>query len=86
MHARGVPDLNPTVALKPTWPSSWHKSGEFRGNYGHESGRDPGTDVEYAQLMRRAYAACVSYVDAQVGRVFEELQRLGLDDNTIVVV
>lgn len=85
-HARGVPDLNPTVALKPTWPSSWHKSGEFRGNYGHESGRDPETDAEYAQLVRRAYAACVSYVDAQVGRVFEELQRLGLDDDTIVVV
>jgi iduronate 2-sulfatase len=86
MHGRGVPDLNPTVAMKPSWPSSWHKSGEFRGNYGHQSGRDPETDAEYAQLMRRAYAACVSYMDAQVGRVIEELKRLGIDDNTIVVV
>jgi iduronate 2-sulfatase len=86
MHAQGVPALNPTVAMKPAWPSGWHKSGEFRGNYGHESGRDPETDAEYAQLMRRAYAACVSYMDAQVGRVLEELQRLGLNDNTIVVL
>jgi iduronate 2-sulfatase len=86
LHAQGVPTLNPSVASKPDWPSSWHKSGEFRGNYGHESGRDPETDAEYAQLMRRSYAACVSYMDAQVGRVLDELQRLGLGDNTIVVV
>ena len=34
----------------------------------------------------QAYYACVSYVDAQVGRVLAELDRLGLADNTIVVL
>lgn len=34
----------------------------------------------------QAYYACVSYVDAQVGRVLAELTRLGLDDNTVVVL
>ena len=80
-----IPPLAPAVAAKPTWPSTWHSSGEFRGNYGH-GGRDPATDADYARLLRQAYAGCVSYVDAQVGRVLDGLQKLGLAENTIVVV
>jgi uncharacterized sulfatase len=33
----------------------------------------------------QAYYACVSFIDAQVGRLLEALERLGLDDNTIVI-
>ncbi|MFK5924723.1 MAG: sulfatase [Verrucomicrobiota bacterium] len=36
--------------------------------------------------LTRGYAACVTYVDAQVGRVLDELDRLGLRDSTIVVL
>jgi iduronate 2-sulfatase len=86
LHAAGIPDLKAEAAMKPSWPSGWHNSGELRGNYGHVDGRDPSKDAEYARLLRRAYAASVSYMDAQVGRVLAELQRLGLADNTIVVV
>jgi len=86
LHATGVPDLSPEASGKPSWPSGWHKSGEFRGNYGHANGLDPNTDQDYARLLRRAYAASVSYMDAQLGRVLDELHRLGLDDSTIVVV
>ncbi len=32
------------------------------------------------------YYACVSYTDAQVGRVIDELERLGLRDDTIIVL
>lgn len=32
------------------------------------------------------YYACVSFVDAQIGKVMAELKRLGLDKNTIVVL
>ncbi|MFO1447818.1 MAG: sulfatase [Opitutaceae bacterium] len=35
--------------------------------------------------LHRGYLACVSYVDAQVGRVMSELERLHLLENTIVV-
>lgn len=36
--------------------------------------------------LRRGYYACVSYVDAQVGRIMAELERLDLARNTIIVL
>ncbi|HUF61595.1 MAG TPA: sulfatase [Verrucomicrobiales bacterium] len=85
LHEAGVPDLTPEAAAKPAWPSGWHGSDEFRGNYGH-TGRDPDTDADYARLLRRAYAASVSYVDAQIGRVLRAVSEAGLEENTVVVV
>ncbi len=55
------------------------------GNYGQYSG-DPNEHLEYARQLRHAYAAATSYVDVQVGRVLNQLQALGLDDNTTVVI
>ena len=40
---------------------------------------------EEAREMLRAYLACVSYVDWNVGRVIAELERQGLRENTIIV-
>jgi iduronate 2-sulfatase len=86
MHeADGIPALMTAVAARRDWHSGWHRSGEFRGNYAH-GGRDPATDAEYARQLRRAYAASVSYVDAQAGRVLTALRAAGLEDNTIIVV
>jgi len=86
LHASAEFDLTPAALARPAWPSGWHASGEFRKNYGHPSGRDPETDADYALLMRRAYAASVSYLDAQVGRVLRALRDSGLENNTVVVV
>jgi len=41
---------------------------------------------ELAQTLVHGYYACVSYTDAQIGRVLAELDRLRLRDNTIVVL
>jgi iduronate 2-sulfatase len=41
---------------------------------------------EQAIQLRRGYYACVSYVDAQVGRILAELERLDLARNTIIVL
>ncbi|MBN2513774.1 MAG: sulfatase [Sedimentisphaerales bacterium] len=40
----------------------------------------------FHRQARHAYYACVSYVDALIGRLLNELKTLGLDDNTIVVL
>ncbi len=41
---------------------------------------------EAARKLIHAYYACVSYTDAQVGRVLAELDRLGLREKTIVIL
>jgi arylsulfatase A-like enzyme len=40
---------------------------------------------EQRRAAIRAYLACVSYVDAQAGRILDALQRLGLTEKTIIV-
>lgn len=75
----------PAVTAKPSGVSSWHESGEFNSNYGHLE-RSPMTDAAYAQALRHAYAASISYVDSEVGRLLDALNALPLADNTVVVV
>jgi len=41
---------------------------------------------EKARLLKHGYYACVSYIDAQIGRVLEELDRLKLGDRTVIVL
>lgn len=69
---------------RPKGLTTWHESGEFR-RYDH-GGLDPNKDADYADRVRRHYAACVSYADAQVGQVMDLLAELGLDRNTVVVL
>lgn len=59
-----------------------HRSGELR-RYTDQPAMDE-IAPEKQQRVRHAYYACVSYIDAQIGRVLDELDHLGLSDNTIV--
>jgi arylsulfatase A-like enzyme len=61
-----------------------HNWGELRNYYGVPK-EGPVSD-EMAKELIHGYYACVSYVDAQLGRVLDELEALGLSDNTIVIV
>ncbi len=70
---------------KPEGLSTWHKSGEFFGQYAM-GGKDPRTDTAFADEVRRHYAACVSYADASVGRIIEGLRQTGQEKNTIIVL
>ena len=65
--------------------STWHGSGEFFGQYNHND-RDPRKNLAYADELRRSYAACVSYADAQVAQLLAHLEKTGLARNTIVVL
>jgi iduronate 2-sulfatase len=81
-----VPAARYTQAPKNVDPEiSLHKSSELTPRYTGLAQPGVVTTEEGAHL-RHAYASCVSYVDAQVGRVLAELRRLGLDKNTVVVV
>lgn len=44
------------------------------------------TAIGDRDILRRAYFASISYMDAQVGKVLNELEALGLDENTVVVL
>ena len=65
-----------------------HNSGEFNGYLeGDErASLDKSVSEVYARKLRHAYFACISYIDAQVGKIIDELERLGEADNTIIVV
>lgn len=69
---------------KPAGKTTWHGSGEFM-KY-NRWGRNPNNDAEFADLVRRHYAACVSYADAQVGRIMRRLEASGQLDRTIVLL
>ena len=43
-------------------------------------------DDDLARKLIRAYYACVTYVDTLIGRLLDELNRLKLTDNTVVVL
>ena len=43
-------------------------------------------DDELSRHLLHAYLACTSYVDAQIGKILDELERLDLADNTIIIL
>ncbi|MFP6588822.1 MAG: sulfatase-like hydrolase/transferase, partial [Pirellulaceae bacterium] len=61
-----------------------HGSGELR-RYTDQPKQGVISD-EKQRRVRQAYFACISYIDAQIGRVLQELERSDLSDNTIVVL
>jgi iduronate 2-sulfatase len=61
-----------------------HASGELH-NYGNIPEGNPIPET-LARSLRHGYYACISYVDAQVGRLLEALEEAGLSDNTVVVL
>lgn len=61
-----------------------HNSGELRAYAGIHP-RDP-VDTETAKKLIHGYYACVSFADAQVGRLLTALEEQQLADNTIVVL
>ena len=61
-----------------------HPSFELRARYGIP--KYGSIDDSLAVTLRHAYLACVSYVDAQVGKIITALDESGQRDNTIIIL
>ena len=78
--APGIPDNVSRASL--------HQSGEFNQYaLGEEKASlDSSMGDVYSRLIRNAYFAAISYVDAQIGKLLHELEELGLAENTVVII
>ncbi len=61
--------------------SNWGELRKYKGM----PDKGPVTDDQARDLIH-GYCACTSYTDANIGRVVAELERLGLRENTVIVV
>jgi iduronate 2-sulfatase len=59
-------------------------SGELR-NYAGMPAQGP-VDEKIARELKHGYYASISYTDAQIGKVLDELDRQGLTQNTVIVL
>lgn len=76
----------PTIDHLPSGSPSFagHSNGELH-NYPGVPKEDP-IPADFAKTLRHGYYACISYTDAQIGKVLDALEREGLADNTIIVL
>ena len=68
---------------------AYHNSNELRSYTDIKSMSDEPMlklDSNKQKELIHAYYACVSYTDAQIGKVLDELKKQGLDKNTIIVL
>ncbi|WDE97748.1 sulfatase [Lentisphaera profundi] len=70
----------------PYW--SRHGNGELNGGYTGvpKTGLLKPLPEDYQRQLIQGYYACTSYVDAQVGKLLDKVEELGIADNTIVVL
>lgn len=59
---------------------------EVRDRYGIPKMGSINQDTLLAKKLKHGYLACVSYIDAQVGKLLKKLDELGIRDNTIIVI
>ena len=80
-----VPAPNPATRPKNAPDLAFHANHEFLS---YPPNYDPlrEVDEEGKREMRHGYYAAISYVDAQIGKVIDELDRLSLAKNTIIVL
>jgi len=73
------------IALPPPLPADYAKSVPALALANTSPWPSFGIDEAKTREARRAYYATITFMDAQLGRILDALDRLGLRDNTIVV-
>ena len=78
------------MANNPYMPENVSRYFEYNfGELRNYAGIPKGQELLYDTLSRtlkHGYYACVSYIDAQIGRLLDGLEQNGLDQNTIVIL
>jgi iduronate 2-sulfatase len=85
MYDPTVFELGPQPARVEGAPADAYRPHRELGGYS-DVPRNERVTPEQARILRHGYYACVSFVDAQIGRLLATLRDLGLEDNTIVVL
>lgn len=90
-------DLYPDTEIKALDPASlpqgaadfmynWTELGAYQDPEGNFYTTERQPDGSETLKMIHAYYACVSFIDAQIGRVLQAVEEKGLADNTAVVI
>jgi len=76
----------PTIDHLPTGTPEFagHTNGELHNYPGVPKGNP--IPADFARTLRHGYYACISYTDAQVGRLLDALEQARVLDNTIIVL
>ncbi len=77
-----VPTIDHLPQGSPTFAG--HNNGELH-NYPGVPTENP-IPTDFAKTLRHGYYACISYTDAQIGKLLDALDKEGLADNTIIVL
>ena len=77
-----VPEIDPAERPKNAPDLAFHVNHEFMGMPPNNRTLDDAAKRE----LRHGYYAVISYADAQIGKVLDELDRLDLAKNTIIVL
>ncbi len=75
--------------MRENWPSNapkeaFHNSEELRAYHGIPEEDFVSDSISVS--LQHGYYACISYTDAQIGKVLKALEELGLAENTVVVL
>jgi len=81
---KSLPLPNPAEAPRNAPAVALLRNGELRVQYTNM--RDEALSEAQSRELRHGYFACVSYVDSLIGRLVDELDRLGLREKTIIVL
>ncbi|MGC3946195.1 MAG: sulfatase [Chryseolinea sp.] len=71
---------------------AYHESKEMKGYVdvppfdSYSKNKDDHFSAERQQELIHGYYACISYTDALIQQLLDEVKRLGIDDNTVIVL
>jgi iduronate 2-sulfatase len=87
LYDRDAISLHPFQQM-PAGAPGFHYQDSWELRSGYTDPPEPGTPVppDMQRRLIHGYYACVSYIDAQVGRLLDALDEAGVADNTVVVL